>query len=139
MLPDISLVWVIVGVLVLAFGLDRVLFRPVLRVIRERETAVTSAMHLANDAASKAKAATDEFDASVAAARADLYKQMDERRRVAEQYRSELMAITRAETDASLAAAREQLNEESARAREQLEQDADALGREIAQKVLGRG
>lgn len=139
MLPDISLVWVIVAVLVLAFGLDRVLFRPLLRVIRERETAVKSAMDLAQDAASKAKAATDEFDASVAAARSDLYKQMDERRRAAEQYRSELMARTRAETDASLAAAREQLNEESAKARVQLEKDAEVLGREIAQKVLGRG
>lgn len=139
MLPDISLVWVIVAVLVLAFGLDRVLFRPLLRVIRERETAVKSAMDLAQDAASKARAATDEFDASVAAARSDLYKQMDERRRAAEQYRSELMAKTRAETDASLAAAREQLNEESAKARVQLEKDAEALGREIAQKVLGRG
>lgn len=139
MLPDISVLWVILAVLVLAFALDRVLFKPLLRVMREREDAVQSAMTLAHDAAAKAKAATDEFDASVTAARADLYRQMDERRRAAEEYRGELVAKTREETNASLASARAQLNEESARARVQLEKDAEALGREIAQKVLGRG
>ncbi len=139
MLPDLSVFWVILAVLVLAFGLDRVLFKPLLRVMRERETAVKSAMDLAHDASTKARVATDEFETSVAAARSDLYKQMDERRRAAELYRSELMARTREETDASLAAARTQLDEQSAKARVQLEKDAEALGREIAQKVLGRG
>jgi F-type H+-transporting ATPase subunit b len=137
-LPNISVIWVILAVLGLAFALDRVLFKPLLRVMREREHAVKSAMELANTAASKAHAATAEFDARVTAARTDLYRQMDERRKIAEGYRVQLMARTRDEVDASLASARSQLDAQAAQARTQLEHDSDALGKEIAQKVLGR-
>ena len=94
MLPDLSVLWVIGAVLLLAFFLDRWLFKPVLRVMREREAAVKSAMQMAEDAAAKAQAATAEFDAKVGAARADLYKQMDERRKAGDAYRTELMAKT---------------------------------------------
>ena len=110
MLPDISVVWVLLAVLMLAFALDRLLFKPLLRVMQERDATVKSAMDLAQAAAAKADAATAEFDTKVGAARADLYKQMDERRRAAEAYRADLMAKTRADVDASLAAARTQLN-----------------------------
>jgi F-type H+-transporting ATPase subunit b len=137
-LPDISVVWVILAVLVLALVLDRLLFKPLVRVMRERDAAVKSAMDLAHTAAAKAESATAEFDAKVTAARADLYKQMDDRRKVAEQYRADLMAKTREEVDASLAAAKTQLDEQSAAAKAQLERDADTIGKEIAQKVLGR-
>lgn len=139
MLPDISVIWVILAVLVLASALDRVLFKPLVRVMRERELAVKSAMDLANRATAKAQAATAEFDANVTAARAELYKHMDERRKIAEGYRADVMARTRDEVEASLASARSQLDGEAALARTQLEHDADALGKEIAQKVLGRG
>lgn len=138
MLPDISVVWVVLAVLLLAVALDRLLFKPLLRVMQEREATVTSAMDLAQAAAAKAQAATAEFDQKLGTARADLYKQMDERRRAAEQYRAALMTQTRSEVDASLADARDQLNQQAAAARAQLEKDADALGDEIARKVLGR-
>ncbi len=139
MLPDISVVWVILAVLVLAFALDRVLFKPLVRTMQERESAVKSAMDLANSAAARAQAATAEFDSKLGAARADLYKQMDERRKAAEAYRTDLMARTKAEMDASLASAKTQLEQQSAQAKAQLEHDAEALGHEIARKVLGRG
>jgi F-type H+-transporting ATPase subunit b len=137
-LPDISVIWVILAVLGLAFALDRVLFKPLVRVIREREQAVKSALDLANSATAKAHAATAEFDAKVSAARADLYRQMDERRKAAEGYRVEVMARTRDEVDASLASARSQLDTQAAKVRTELEHDSDALGKEIANKVLGR-
>ena len=138
MLPDLSVLWVIGAVLLLAFVLDRWLFKPVLRVMREREAAVKSAMQMAEDAAAKAQAATAEFDAKVGAARADLYKQMDERRKAGDAYRTELMAKTRADVDQTLAEARTQLGAQTAQARATLERDADQLGREIADKVMGR-
>ena len=91
-------------------------------------------MELAQTAAAKAQAATAEFDANVGAARADLYKQMDERRKVAEQYRTDVMAKTRQEVDASLADAKTKLDAQTAAAKTQLEKDADSLGKEIAQQ-----
>ena len=138
MLPDLSVLWVIAAILLLAVILDRWLFKPVLRVIREREAAVQSAMQMADDATAKAQAASAEFDARMGAARADLYKQLDERRKAGEAYHAELMAKTRAEVDKTLADARTQLDVQVAEATTKLERDADQLGREIADKVLGR-
>ncbi len=139
MLPNLSVVAVIAAVLLLAVVLDRVLFKPLVRVMREREAAVKSAIQLAETAAEKARSAAAEFDGKLAAARTELYKQMDDRRKVADGYRGELMTKTREEVDAALAAARAQLEEQTAQARVRLEHDADQLGKEIAAKVLGRG
>jgi F-type H+-transporting ATPase subunit b len=125
-------------VVLLAIVLDRVLFKPLLRVMRERESAIKSAMQAAESATAKAQAASAEFDANVTAARADLYKQMDERRKAAEGYRNQLVAQTKADVDAQLAAAKAELEAQAATARAALEAEADALGRDIAAKVLGR-
>ena len=138
MLPNLSVVWVIAAVLVLAFVLDRWLFKPILRVMSERQAAVASAMKMAEDAAAKAKAATAEFEQKIGAARTDLYKQMDERRKAGEAYRTEVMAKTRQEVDKTLADARIELDAQATQARATLERDAEQLGREIADKVLGR-
>ena len=138
MLPNLSVVFVIFAVVLLAFVLDRVLFKPLLRVMRERDTAIKSALQLAESATAKAQAASAEFDANVTAARTDLYKQMDERRKAAEGYRNELMTRTRTDVDEQLAKAKAELEAQTVQARSRLDQDAEQLGRDIASKVLGR-
>ena len=138
MLPNQSVVFVIIAVALLAIVLDRVLFKPLLRVMRERESAIKSAMQAAESAAAKAQAAAAEFDANVTAARADLYKQMDERRKAAEGYRKELVVQTKADVEAQLASAKAELETQAAQARATLEAEAETLGKEIAAKVLGR-
>jgi F-type H+-transporting ATPase subunit b len=137
-LPNLSVVFVIFAVVLLAFVLDRVLFKPLLRVMRDRDAAIKSALQLAESATAKAQAASADFDANVTAARADLYKQMDERRKAAEVYRNELMTKTRADVDGQLARARAELEAQTAQARARLDEDAEELGRDIAVKVLGR-
>jgi F-type H+-transporting ATPase subunit b len=137
-LPNLSVVFVVLAVVLLAFVLDRVLFKPLLRVMRERDAAIKSALQLAESATAKARAASAEFDANVTAARADLYRQMDERRKAAEGYRQELMAKTRADVDEQLARAKAELEAQTAQARATLDEDAEQLGRDIAAKVLGR-
>jgi F-type H+-transporting ATPase subunit b len=137
-LPDLSVIFVVIAVVLLAIVLDRVLFKPLLRVMRERADAVSSAISLAETATAKAQAATAEFDAKVSAARTDIYKQMDERRKAAEGYRAELMAKTKTEVEAQLADAKATLQAQADQARASLDKDAEALGRQIAAKVLGR-
>ena len=138
MLPNLSVIFVVIAVVFLAIVLDRVLFKPLIRVMRERETAIKSAMEAAESATAKARAASADFDASVTAARADLYKQMDERRKAAEDYRKELVAQTKADVDAQLASARAELETQANEAKARLDAEAEQLGREIASKVLGR-
>ena len=78
MLPDLSVFWVVFFVLLLTLILDRLFFRPLLNIIKQRENAVGSAKALAEQAAAEARRATEEFDKQTSAARAEVYKQMDE-------------------------------------------------------------
>lgn len=138
MLPDLSVVWVIFFVLLLTILLDRLLFKPVMRVVEARGRALSSARDLAERSASEARLAAAEFEQRTAAARGELYRQMDEMRRAATNERAEILARTRAEADAEIAVASQQLAADAAAAKRRLEADAEALGGSIAERILGR-
>lgn len=138
MIPDLSVAWVIFFVLLLTVIVDRLLLRPVLRVIQAREDAIRSARQLAERSSSEARAAVAEFEQKTSAARAEIYRQMDDMRRVALSERAEIMARTRAEADAEVTAASNRLKAETEDARRKLEADADALGGVVAERILGR-
>lgn len=138
MLPDLSVFWVIFFLMVLTVVLDKLLFRPLQRVMQQREAAARSARELAERSAREAAAATAEFEQKTAAARAEVYRQMDEVRRTALQARSELLSATRAEAERDLAAASTQLQAEADEARRRLSADAEALGAAAAERILGR-
>jgi F0F1-type ATP synthase membrane subunit b/b' len=137
-LPGLAVIWVIVIVLLLAFVLDRGLFRPLGRIMRERETAVRSAQEMAQAAADRARQATAEFEARTRAAQAEIYREMDENRRRANERRAAVLAETRQEVEATVTAAAARLDAQAAEAQARLEQEADALGEAIAERVLGR-
>jgi len=83
MLPDLTIVWVILLVLTLTVVLNRLLFKPVLAVIQQREQAAASARALAEQAAAEARQASAEFERRTAEARTEVYRQMDDMRRTA--------------------------------------------------------
>ena len=138
MLPDLSVLWVIFFVLLLTFLLNRLLYKPILRVMAERERAIVSARELAERSANEARLATAEFEQKTAEARAELYRQMDEMRRTAMNERAEIMTRTRAEAEAEIAAASAKLTAQTEEARRTLSAEADALGATIADRILGR-
>ena len=138
MIPDLSVAWVIFFVLLLTVIVDRLLLRPVLRVVTAREQAIRSARELAERTANDARAAAAEFEQKTTAARADIYKQMDEMRRTANAERTEMMARTRSEAEAEITAASSRLKAETDDARRKLESDAEALGSVVAERILGR-
>ena len=138
MLPDLSVVWVIFFVLLLTVVLDRLLFRPLLRVMEERQRAITSARELAERSAYEARRATAEFDRKTGEARAELYRQMDEMRRTAMDERADIMNRTRAEAEAEIAAASAKLQAEAEEARRRLSAEAETLGAAVAERILGR-
>jgi F0F1-type ATP synthase membrane subunit b/b' len=63
---------------------------------------------------------------------------MDEMRRAALAERTEIMARTRAEADAEIAAAGEKLQAEVEQARRVLTAEAEKLGSAAAERILGR-
>jgi F-type H+-transporting ATPase subunit b len=138
LIPDLSVLWIIAFVLTLSVILDRLLLRPVTRVMQEREGTIRSARDLAESSRAKAQAAADEFEAKTRAARADVYRQMDENRRAALERRSELVAATRSEIEKTMRDATARVQAQAAAARAQLDRDADSLAATIVERVLGR-
>jgi len=138
MLPNLSVLWVIFFILVLTFIVDRGLLRPVLGVIRKREDAIESARALARRSATDAQEATAQFDRKTGAARAEMYRDMDEMRRAALGRRADIVAETRAEAEAQVADAITRLDREAAEARRTLEAEAQVLGAAAAERILGR-
>ena len=138
MLPDLSVLWVIFFVLVLTVVLTQLLFKPLQRTMGAREQAIRSARELAERAAAEARAASAEFDQKTSAARAEIYRQMDEMRKTALDERAAILASTRAEAEAQVARASATLKADAAEARRQLAVDAEALGAAAADRILGR-
>ncbi len=137
-LPD-STVFLVIGlILTLAVILDRLVFRPVLKVVAERETAVSSARALAERASDEAQRTSAEFERKTQEARAALHRQMEDMRRAALEERTTLVGETRREADQMLAEARATLAADVARARARLDADAESLANEATQRILGR-
>src|SRR4051812_38580315 len=138
MLPNLSVLWVIFFILIMTLVVDRLLLRPVLGVIRKREEAIESARELARRSAAEAQAATAEFDRKTSAARAEMYREMDDMRKGAMNRRAEIVASTRSEAEAQVAEAARRLDAETVEAKKRLEAEAQALGAAAAEKILGR-
>jgi F0F1-type ATP synthase membrane subunit b/b' len=138
LIPDLSVVWVIVFVLLLSVLLDRLLLRPLTQVMSEREGAIRSARDLAESSRAKAQAAAEELEAKTRAARGDVYRQMEETRRAALDRRMALVAGTREEVERTTSEAAKQIAAQASAARVHLERDADALAATIVERVLDR-
>ena len=138
MIPDLSVVWIIVFVLVLSVILDRLLLRPVTQVMQQREGAIRSARDLAESSRAKAQAAGDEFESKTRQARAEVYRQMEEKRRAALERRAQIVATTRGEIERTTADATARLRSQAEAARAQIDRDADTLATSIVERVLGR-
>ncbi len=135
---DLSVAWVIVFLLVLSVVLNRLLLRPVMRVMSEREGAIRSARELAESSRARAPSASDELEAKTRSARAEVYRQMEEKRRAALDRRAEIVANTRRDMERSMVDATGRVRAQADAARAELEQNADALATIIVERVLGR-
>ena len=138
MMPDLSVLWVIFFVLLCTALLNTLLFKPLLRVMQERGQTVSSARALADKASAEARAALAEFEAQTTAARAEVYREMDHRRRAALDERTTVLEETRRTVQTQLEEQTDALLGDVAAARGSIERDADALGAAVASKVLGR-
>ena len=93
MIPDLTVLCVVLFVLALSGVIRRLIFDPILRVMRERERLITSAKELAEAATTQAEEATAEASEKIHAARTELYRQMDEKRQRALAQRLSLIHI----------------------------------------------
>lgn len=138
MIPDLSALWVIFFLLLTTYLLNTLIFQPILKVIEARNKAVTDARDLAQSAAQRATTANTEYTQQLNAARSEVYRQMDEKRRAAMDQRSALLAETRANVERELAEATNRVKQQATDARTTLDKEADSLAGAIVSRVLGR-
>ena len=137
-IPDLSVVWVIFFVLLLTFLMNQLLFKPLVRVMTARQSAVKSARNLADKAAADATKATEAFDEKTRAARQELAGQMEAARRAAEAERARLLEEAHAQAHGTIADATRQLTADAADAKERIDRDSTELAHALADRVLGR-
>jgi F-type H+-transporting ATPase subunit b len=138
MIPDISTLWVVFFLLLCTYLLNTLIFQPILAVIDQRTAAVRGARELAESAATKAAAASTEYDHTLQAARSEVYRQIDDTRRAALERRTALLGETRAAMEHEAQTATARVAQESADARASLDRDANELAHAIVTRVLGR-
>jgi F-type H+-transporting ATPase subunit b len=137
-IPDLSALWVIVFLLLTTYLLNTLIFQPVLKVIEARTKAVSDARELAQSAADRATAANTEYAQQLNAARSEVYRQMDEKRRAAMDQRAALLGETRATVERELSEATGRVNQHAAEARATLDREAENMAGAIVSRLLGR-
>lgn len=135
---DLSALWVVFFLLLCTVILNTLIFQPILRIIDARGNAVRGARELAESASTKAAAAAAEYDRKLNTARADVYAQLDETRRVALDKRAQLLAETRQTVERDTQSATARVAQESAAARASLDREASDLANAIVARVLDR-
>jgi len=138
LIPDITVLWVIAFLLTTVVLLNTLVFRPILAVIEARSKAVTDARDLAHSASERATAAAAEYHHKLNAARSEVYREMDEKRRTALDKRAAVVTETKAVVERELAEATTQVQQQAAAARASLDREAEALAGAIVSRVLGR-
>jgi F-type H+-transporting ATPase subunit b len=135
---DLSALWVVFFLLLCTYLLNTLIFQPILKVIDQRTNAVRGARELAESASTKAAAAGAEYDQKLNAARAEVYRQIDDTRRVALDQRAQLLAETRQTVERETQSATARVAQESGAARAALDRGAAELANDIVTRVLDR-
>ena len=138
MIPDITVLWVILFVLTTIVLLNALVFKPILAVIEARLKAVSDARALAESASARAREAAAEYGEKLNAARGEVYGEMDAKRRVALDKRAALVGETKAIVERELVEATTRVQRDAAAARASLDRDADVMAEAIVTRVLGR-
>jgi len=123
---------------VLIVPMDRLLFRPLFRVLDERAERIEGARKRAGELEAEADALLERYEGEVARTREEAAR---ERRERAAKAREEELAATgeaRGEAEERLEQARREVDEALEKARRDLRRESEALARLAAERVLGR-
>jgi F-type H+-transporting ATPase subunit b len=128
----------IVFFIFLAFYLQRVLFKPLARILEERRKATEGVRDLAQRAFEAADRKTSEFEHALQIARAEIHQEHEALRRRWSDEQAQQIAKARAEADKKLEQAKRDIANELEQAQAQLNAQVEALGERIATALLRR-
>lgn len=137
--PNGSLIVVLILFLIFAFVLNRLLFKPVSRVLDERESLTVGATAEARAATRQYQSQLADYEASIRQARAESYRQSEQQRAQALEQRQRLIEEAKQQAAEEIESAKTDIAGQAARARAALDADSRQIAEQISRTVLGRG
>jgi F-type H+-transporting ATPase subunit b len=127
----------VIFVFLLFIILERIFFRPMTEVLRNREAATTGAIARAKEQASAAGEKSREYEASFQAARQEVYRQREADRKILLQERENTLQEARQQSEALTKEAQASLAGQVEAAKRELDISCTKLGGDIARAILG--
>jgi F-type H+-transporting ATPase subunit b len=125
-------------VLLLHAYLRAVFFKPLARILMERDEATEGARRKAREALERAEAKAAAYEESLRSARNDIYREQEETRRKWRDDQTAQVAAARASAEVAIKEARARIAAEADTARTSLEANSRILADEITRTVLQR-
>ena len=136
--PNASLFLVFVLFIIFVFVLNRILFRPIGRVLDEREALTEGATNEARAAARRYQAELASYEASIRQARGESYRRLEQDRAAALEERKRLIDEAKQKAADEIDLAKSEIANQAALARASLEAESRQIAERISRTVLGR-
>lgn len=138
LVPDGTLLIHVLLILVMVAVLNATLFKPINKILAEREATTGGRITEAQQIVANVKQKLQQYEAQLRDARAEGYSMMEQERLKSLREREAKIIQLRAEINSLLAIEKQELAQESQRVRQDLESESRVLGAEIATQIIGR-
>jgi len=136
--PDGSLVFILLLFLLFVFVMNRLLFRPVSRILDQRQTLTVGAANDARAAARRYEMKLNEYETTIRQARAESYKSLEAQRALVLAERQQVIEAAKQETAEEISRAKAEIERQSEQARATLEAESRQIAENISRTILGR-
>jgi F-type H+-transporting ATPase subunit b len=136
--PDGSLLFIIALFMLFVFVMNRLLFRPIGRVLDERQALTEGAANEARAAARRYQARLAEYESSIRQARAESYRRLEQERAAALEERRRLIEDAKQKASGQIEQAKSEIGRQADGARAALETESRQIAATISRTVLGR-
>ncbi|MFL6207775.1 MAG: ATP synthase F0 subunit B [Pyrinomonadaceae bacterium] len=138
LVPDGTVFFHIAVIILMVYVLNATLFRPINRILAEREARARSGHGAAHDILKKVEENLSLYEEGLRSARTEGYRLLEQERAEALSVRQAQVAEVRAEAEQLIAAERDAIRTQTDEARATLGRDAARMAAEISTQILHR-
>ena len=138
LVPDGTLFFHIATILLMIYLLNKTLFRPINKILAERERRTRGGTGEANDILQRVDNNMNQYERSLREARTEGYRLLEQERATALLERQSLLNSLRVEIESSTEEQKKLLETQTEQARTSLEADAQKIAANISSQILNR-
>lgn len=135
---DGSFLFIFFSILLLIYILNHTLFKPINRVLEERDRLGAGRVGEARRMLGEYEERLKKYESRLREARGEAYQRLEAQRREATLERQRMIAEVKLETTAQIDAAKQEIAEQASGAKQSLEKEARAMAAAISSRILSR-